>query len=145
MIFMASKKESTLFNTIEALFKKDRPLEELETRDTYMVLRFLSMNARTFLVAWTANYFSWRLPSWAVLSLVYYYIPKTNRIPNLRYLGKERDQQYDEQLIQKVCSVFAYSRQEAFDAIRVMEMQSLNVKDLFGIQKGVRRRGKEDR
>lgn len=133
--------QDDMFEQLENLYEKKNPPPHDATNlvnTAFMINRFLSMNQGAFWPAQTANLYAWRLPPWAVGTLLFYMVPKAKKAPKVKYIKRPEEtpsSKFDREILQRISRVFNCGQKHSVQTAELLQAQGVNLKELFGIQR----------
>ena len=130
-----------LFPFLNNLYDKKIPIRDVEFKEHFMAIKFLSLYPGTFTLAMIANQLCGKIPGDMLSAFLFHSIPK-QRAPKFAYpKGAEKEKVWPEEAIRKVSNQFCCSAEHAIQTLNILEVQqSENILETLGIDP---KKGKE--
>jgi hypothetical protein len=105
----------------------------VEVKNPWMVMKILSFNPATAMLAIKFNHATWKVPS-KYTKHFFKCFPKFGRAPFLRYAAKKKEK--EAKLVSKVSKHFCVSKYHADQIIDLYRLQGISPERFFGLKKG---------
>lgn len=125
-----------LFSFIENLFTKEEAVTtKTEFKESFMVIKFLSLYPATFIVAAEANKLLAKLPNWAVACYLFGCIEK-DRKPKFIYPKAENKSQFKEIVIKEIAQKFCCSKNHAEQIANILQKEKPEMIKMIEAKRG---------
>lgn len=123
-------KNDALFDELNNIFEKRTPPND--TKNTFMLQRFLSMSNKGFWAASLANMFAAKLPGWAYLRLMHSIVPTTNP-PRGAYIKALLQNKWSSDLIDHLTRHLCCNVAHAINTAELLQAQGVDPYTIFGL------------
>jgi len=127
------------FEIVKTLFTTDDLTVLSGSKDEFIVNRWISFNPSTFFTAVKCGRYIGRLPSWAIYSFLNIHIKKRHSAPFIKYIKKKKET-IDKDVLNVIGQHFCSSDRTSKEIISLLEMQSIDIANEFGINKKRKRK-----
>jgi len=109
---------------------------DIEIKNIYMLIRFLSFLRETYLLSVNANRYQGKIPNWAIESLLKHGVKPRRSAPYIKYAFNKGNKKYNAKLIEKLSSHLCCSEAHARQTIELLKKSGKSPEVYFGLREG---------